>query len=90
MDKVVDIVNNLTINDAKYFESKTGTASDALCDLTRKPEIVTHTRIGNKTVTHTINKIFEHKLLSNRTIPVLPPAINLGIDKIIVTTVLAP
>ena len=46
-DERVDVVNNLTINDAKYYESNTATASDAKGDLARNPETVTHTSNWN-------------------------------------------
>ena len=49
LDELVDAVNNLTINDAKYYESNTATASDEQGNLTSNPE----------TVTHTSNRIFE-------------------------------
>ena len=42
--KLVDAVKNLTINDDKYYESNTSTASDTQGDLTCNPETVTHTR----------------------------------------------
>ena len=64
MDKLVDAVNNLTINNARYYESSTGTKSYTHGDLTGNPE----------TVTHTSNEDFEQKILSYRTIPVFPPA----------------
>ena len=70
----------MTINDAVYYESNTATASDSQGDLTRNPETCTHTSNGNDTVTRTSNGKFEQKLLSNRTIPVLPLAMNLGIE----------
>ena len=44
----------------------------------------------NETVTHTSNSNFEHKLLSNRTIPVIPLAMNPNFDKGIAPIVLAP
>ena len=44
---LVEAVNNLTINNAKYYESNTATASDAQGDLTRNPETVTPTINGN-------------------------------------------
>ena len=47
MDDLVDAVNNLTINDARYYESNTATASDTQGDLSRNPETVTHTSKGN-------------------------------------------
>ena len=50
------------MDNAEYYESKTATASDEQGDLTKKPETVTHTRNGH----------FEQKLLSHRTILVVP------------------
>ena len=43
-DELLDIVKNLTINDAKYYESNTATTSDSKGDRTRNPETITHTR----------------------------------------------
>ena len=54
LDELVDTLKNLTINDAKYYESNTATTSDAQGNLTNNPETITHTRNGN----------FEQKLLS--------------------------
>ena len=53
LDELLDAVNNLTINDAKYSESNTAIASDSQGDITLNPETVTHTINGNETVTHT-------------------------------------
>ena len=78
LDKMVDAINNLKINYAKYYEPSTATASEAQGDLTRNLE----------TVTHTSNSNFEQKLLGNLTIPILPPAMNPGIDQGIVPIVL--
>ena len=61
-DELIDALNNLTINDAEYYKSNTATASDAQGDITHNPE----------TVTHTINGNLEQKILSKRTIYVLP------------------
>ena len=44
----------------------------------------------NEIVTHTSNRNFEQKLLSNWTIPVLLPEMKPGIDQGIVPIVLAP
>ena len=57
MDKLIDAINNLTINDIGY-ELNTETASDTQGDLTSDPDIVTHTR----------NIILHQQLLSCRTI----------------------
>ena len=81
MDELVDAVNNLTTKNTKYDESNTATASDAQGDLKYNPETVTNTSNKNTTVTHTSNSNFEQKLLSNQTIPVLPPEMNPGIDQ---------
>ena len=89
MDELVDTVKNLTIDDAKYYESSTTTASDTQGDLTRNPETVTHTINGNETGTNTSNGNSE-KILSNRDIPVLPPSMNPGIDQGIAPIILAP
>ena len=86
---MVDAVNNFTINNTKYYESITVTASDAQGDITHNPETVIHTSKWNDTVTHTRNTNFEKKM-SNWTIPVLPPAMNLGIYQGIAPIVLAP
>ena len=80
-DELLDTVKNLTINDSKYYESNTATASDSQGDITRNPETVTRTSNRNETVTHIRNGNFEQKSLSNRTIPVLPPAMNPGIKQ---------
>ena len=42
-NNLADALNYLTINNYKYYESDTGTASDTQCDTTRNPETVTHT-----------------------------------------------
>ena len=78
LDELVDAVHNLTINDAKYYESNTVTVSDAQDDLTRNLETITYTCNGN----------FEQRLLSYWTIPVLPPEMNPGIDQYIASTLL--
>ena len=70
-DKLVDAVKKLKINDSKYYESNTATASDAQGNITRNPENFTHTSNGN----------VEQKLLSYRIIPVLHLPTNPGIDQ---------
>ena len=79
LDELVDAIKKLTINDAEYYESNTETASDAQGNLTRNPE----------TVTHTSNRIFEQELLSYWTSPVLPPPMNLLIDRGVLPIILA-
>ena len=61
LDDLVDAVNNLTINDAKYYESNTATESDTRGNIKCNPETVTHPRNGNETVTHNSNRNFEQK-----------------------------
>ena len=67
-DKLVDTINNLTINYSGY-ELNTATASDAHGDLMSDPDTVTHTR----------NRILDQKILIFRTIEkisVFPPPMN--------------
>ena len=71
---------NLKINDAGYYELNTATVSDTQGNLTHNPEIVTHTSNGK----------FEQKLLSYRTIPVLPLSTDPGIDQWIAVIKLIP
>ena len=79
LDKMVDAINNLKINYAKYYEPSTATASEAQGDLTRNLE----------TVTHTSNSNFEQELLIYRTILVLPPSMDLWIGRGTVSNILA-
>ena len=83
MGELVDAVNNLTINDTKYYESNTATASDSQGDVTRNPETVTHTSNGNETANHTSNGKFEQQILSNRTIPVVVLTVKPNIEQMI-------
>ena len=53
-------------------------------------ETVTRTSNGIEKVTRTSNGNFEQLFLSNRTIPVLPPEINPGIEQWIALIVLVP
>ena len=62
LDDLVDAVKNLTINDGKYYGSKTATLIDAQDDLTRNQEIVTRNSNGNEKLTHTINADFEKNI----------------------------
>ena len=74
-NKLLDAAKNLKINDVKYYESNTATASDAKGDIT----------INTETVTHTINIIFEQTLLSCRNIPVFTIPTKPGIAAIRLT-----
>ena len=47
LEELVDALKNLKINDTKFYESNTATASDAQGDLKFNLETVTHTRNGN-------------------------------------------
>ena len=60
-DDLVDAVKNLTINDAKYYESIIEAENDAQGNITRNPETVTHTSNGNETVTNTRNGNLNNK-----------------------------
>ena len=68
----------------------TATQNDAQGDLTHNSETVTNTSKSNETVTNNSNGKFEKKLLSNWTIPVIVPTMNLRIDQSIVSIVLDP
>ena len=63
---------------------------DTQGDITCNPETITHTINGNEIVTHTSNGNIEQKTLSNRTIPVLPLAVNPWIDQGIAPIVSVP
>ena len=58
-DKLADALDDLTINDAKYFESSSATASDAQGDPIHSPETFTHTRNRKEKVTDTSNRKIE-------------------------------
>ena len=58
-DKLADTIKDLTINNARYYASKSVTASDSQSNLTRDLETVTHTSNGKEKVTDTINRDFE-------------------------------
>ena len=90
LDELVEAVNILTINDAKYYESNTATASDAQGGIVRNPETVAHNSNRNETVTHTSNRNFEPKSLINWTIPIFPPVMNPEIDQGVAPIVLTP
>ena len=87
---MADAIKDFTINDAKYYESNSGTASDTQGDFTSNPETVTHTSSKNETVTHTSNGNFEQKLLINRTIPVVLMTMNPRIDQRILPIIVTP
>ena len=80
MDKVVDAINNLTINEDEYYKPNTANSNDARGNLAHNPE----------TVTPPSNKTFEQKLLSYWTIPVFPLPTNPGIDQGFVAIKLTP
>ena len=88
-DELADALNDLTINDAKYDESDTATSSDSQDDSTRDPKTVTHTSNGKGKVSDTSNGNFEHKILSNRTLPVVVPTTKPNIEQRIVLIVVA-
>ena len=85
---MVDAVRNLTINYAKYYKSNTATANGAQGDHTYNPETVTHTRNGNETANHTINRNSELQILINWTIPVVVLMMNPKIEQMIAPIVL--
>ena len=76
LDELTDASEDSTINNAKYYESKTATASYAQGNSTRDTETAPHTRNRNEKVTHTSNRSFKQKSLNKRTIPVVVPIMN--------------
>ena len=80
LDKLVDTIKNMRINNAIYYESDTPTTSNIQGNHTRNLKTVTHTRKG----------IFEKKKLSYQTILILPHTKNPGIDQVIAVIRLAP
>ena len=89
LDYMADALKDLTINDTKYYESDTATASDAQGDPTRNPKTVTHTSNENETVTNTRNGNLE-LFLSNLILPIIVPTINPRIYHRIAPIVVAP
>ena len=77
---MVDTVNKLKINNAKYYESNAATASDTQGDIT----------CNLLTFTHTINENLEQNILRNWNLPVLPPEMNIRIYKGVAPIMLAP
>ena len=73
----------MTINDAEYYVSNSATVNDAKGDLASDPKTVTHTRDAKGKVADTSNIIFQQKLLSNRTLPVVVPVMDPRIDNMI-------
>ena len=77
-DELVNVINDLKMNDSRYELNK-ATSIDAQGNLMSNTYTVTHTSNYPDTVTHNINKIWDQKLLSGRTIgevSVLPPPKN--------------
>ena len=69
----------MTINNDVYYESISATASDIQGYLTRNPKTVNHTSNRKEKFAENSHGDFEQKLLSNRTLPVVVPTMNLGI-----------
>ena len=82
-NELADTLNDLTINESKYYASNSVTASDAQGNLTRDPKKVTDTRNGKEKVTDTSNGNFEQELLSNWILPFVVPKMNSRIDNMI-------
>ena len=76
LEKLAEMLLDLTINNAEYYASNSDTASDAQGDLTRDTNTVTYTRNGKEKVTNTSNGNFEQNLLIKRTLPVVIPTMN--------------
>ena len=89
LDDMEDALNDLTIIDAQYYESKSATASGAQGYPTCNPETVTHTRNRKEKVTDTSNGNFEQKLFSNQILRVVASTMKPMIYSRIVQIVLA-
>ena len=79
-DELEDRLKDLTINDATCYVSKSATTSDTQGDLTCDTNTVTHTSNVKEKIVDTSNRNFEQQLLSNRTLPLFVPMMNLRID----------
>ena len=77
------MLKDLTINNAKYYESKSVTASNTQVNLTHDIKTVTETRNGKEKFTDNSNGNFEQKILRNRTLSIVVLTMNLGIDDMI-------
>ena len=88
--KLADELKGLTINNAKYYESDTVTASDAQSDPKLNLKTLTHTSNGNAKFMHTNNRNYEPKLLSNWTTHVVVLTMNPRIYQRIALIVVEP
>ena len=79
-DKLAETLKGLTINDSEYYVSNSATTNHAKGDPASDPKIVIHTSDGIVNVTNTSNRILQHKLFSNRTLPVVVPTMDPRID----------
>ena len=81
MDALVETLNNLTINDARYYESDSANVDDAKSDPASDPKAANQTSDGKKRkVTDTSNEDSQQKLLSNRTLLIITTGIGPRID----------
>ena len=88
LDALAETLKLLTINDAGYYNSD---ANDAEGDPTSDPKSDTHTSDGKKRkVTDTSNVNLQHKLLINRTLPIITTTIYPQIPDSIATCVGTP
>ena len=76
------MLNDLTINDSRYYISNSATANDTKVITESYPKTVSDRKVK---VTGNINKNMQQKLLSNRTLPVVVTAMEPMIDDMIET-----
>ena len=85
-DALAGTLKESKINDAGYFASYSENANDAKGNNSSDPKTVTHTSDRNKIkVMDTSNGDPQHKLLSNRTLPIVTTNMDPRIDDMILT-----
>ena len=72
MDKLAETFKDFKINDTEYYVLNIANVNDAKGDPASDPTTVTHTSDGEGNVTYTSNRILQQRLLSNRTLPIVP------------------
>ena len=86
LDMLAQKLEWLKIKDSEYYESESAIENDAKGDPERDLKLATHTSgEGKRKVTNTSNVNLEHKLLRNRTLPIITTTINPRIDNMVVT-----
>ena len=85
-DALTETLNNLTINNDRYYESDSANVNDAKGDPASDLKVATHTIERNKRkVTDTSNGDLRKKILSNQTLPIITETIDPQIDNMVET-----